>query len=61
MASSLQADILVYNRWVLSGYLKDRVAQRAVFLKILLADPFWLQKITSDPHILAYVNIDSGW
>ena len=24
---------------------------------VLLADPFWLRKITTDPHILAHVNI----
>jgi len=24
----------------------------------LLADPFWLRKITADPHILAEVNIE---
>jgi hypothetical protein len=23
----------------------------------LLADAFWLQKITTDPHILAHINI----
>jgi hypothetical protein len=27
----------------------------------LLADPFWLRKIITDPHILAQVNIVSGW
>jgi hypothetical protein len=27
----------------------------------LLADPFWLRKITTAPHILAHVNIVSGW
>jgi len=27
-----------------------------VFPKILLADTFWLRKITTDPHILAHVN-----
>ena len=26
----------------------------------MLADPFWLRKITTDPHILAHVNIDVG-
>jgi hypothetical protein len=24
---------------------------------VLLTDPFWLKKITTDPHILAHVNI----
>jgi hypothetical protein len=24
----------------------------------ILADPFWLRKITTDSHILAYVNMD---
>jgi hypothetical protein len=24
----------------------------------LLADPFWLRKITTDPHILAHVNAE---
>jgi len=23
----------------------------------LLADPFWPQKITKDPHVLAHINI----
>ena len=23
-----------------------------------LADPFWLRKVTTDSHILAYVNMD---
>jgi len=27
----------------------------------LLADPFWLRKITMDPHLLAHVNIVFGW
>jgi hypothetical protein len=27
------------------------------FPKFLLADPFWLRKLTTDPHILADVNI----
>jgi hypothetical protein len=32
---------------------------RAVFPKFsLLVDPFWLRKITTDPHILPHVNID---
>jgi hypothetical protein len=26
--------------------------------KILLTDPFWLRKITTDSHILAQVNIE---
>jgi hypothetical protein len=29
--------------------------------RFLLADPFWLRKITTDPHILAHVNRVSGW
>ena len=33
-------------------------SSKAVFPKLffLLTDPFWLQKITMDPHILAYVG-----
>jgi len=27
------------------------------FRTFLLADPFWFRKITTDPHILAYVNV----
>jgi hypothetical protein len=26
--------------------------------RFLLADPFWLQKITMDPYILAHINIE---
>jgi hypothetical protein len=25
---------------------------------VLLADPFWLRKITTDPHILDHANIE---
>jgi hypothetical protein len=32
-------------------------SSKAVFPKLfLLTDPFWLQKITTDPHILAFVS-----
>ena len=31
------------------------------FPNVLLQDPFWLRKITKDPHILARVNTVSGW
>ena len=27
---------------------------------LLLAEIFWLRRRTTDPHILAYVNIDCG-
>ena len=27
------------------------------FQNFLLADPLWLRKITTDPHILAHVNM----
>ena len=30
------------------------------FPKFLLADTFWLRKLTTDPHILAHVNIVSS-
>jgi hypothetical protein len=29
---------------------------KAVFSKIFALGHFWLRKITTDPHILAYVN-----
>jgi hypothetical protein len=32
---------------------------RGVSQTFLLADPFWLQNITTDPHILAHINIMS--
>jgi len=35
--------------------------QPSVSQAILLADPFWLRNITTDPHILAHVNIRSGF
>jgi len=35
-------------------YLKKHYA---VFPIFFLADPFWLRNITTDPHILAHVNI----
>lgn len=25
---------------------------------LLLTDPFWLKKITTDPHIIAQVNVE---
>jgi hypothetical protein len=37
---------------VLRGMVYSNVSQT-----FLLADPFWLRKITTDPHILAHVNI----
>jgi hypothetical protein len=39
----------------------DFYFSKAVFPKLfffLPADPFWLRKITTDPHILAQVNIE---
>ena len=35
--------------------------QSSVSQTILLADSFWLRNITTDPHILAHVNIRSGF
>jgi len=35
------------------------IPTRPVFSKLfLLAEPFWLRKITTDPHILAHVNTE---
>ena len=43
--------------WLKSG--KTKRHSRSVFPKFcLLADPFCLQKISTDPHILAHVNIE---
>jgi hypothetical protein len=42
-----------------SGSICDslyRTLQGSVSQTFLLAEPFWLRKITTDPHILAYVN-----
>jgi len=34
---------------------------KAVFPRtVLLLDSFWLRKITTDPHVLAHINRDSG-
>jgi len=44
---------------VKSVFLEIIIWARTVFPQlILLKDPFWLQKITTDPHILAEVNIE---
>ena len=36
----------------------DLYLSKAVLPKILPADPFWLRKIATDPHILADRNIE---
>jgi hypothetical protein len=39
--------------------LMYRLSSKSVFPRLLLlADPFWLRKITTDPHIPAHVNTD---
>jgi len=38
--------------------LKISIAWDSVSQTFLLADPFWLRKITTDPDILAYVNVE---
>jgi hypothetical protein len=35
-----------------------RIAYSSDSQTFLVADPFWLKKITTDPHILAPVNIE---
>jgi hypothetical protein len=35
-----------------------RIVQIGVFQTFLHADPFCLRKLTTDPHILAHVNIE---
>jgi hypothetical protein len=43
-----------------SVYLEIIIWAITVSPKLLLfTDPFWLQKITTDPHTLAQVNIES--
>ena len=39
-----------------AAFIKMCTIYSSVFQKFLLADPFWLRKITTDPHILAHVN-----
>ena len=48
-----------------SGPLRHRMLANSCLMTtdhvsqtFLLADPFWIRKITTDPHILAHVNTD---
>ena len=43
--------------FILRIFLKLVLQQNSVSQNLLFADPFWLRKITTDPHILAHVNI----
>ena len=39
-------------------YHLDKTILSKYFRKSLLANPFWLRKITTDPHILVHVNVE---
>jgi hypothetical protein len=41
-------------------YVGKPMLQTNVSKTSLLAGPFWLRKITTDPHILGHVNIFTG-
>jgi hypothetical protein len=42
---------------ILAGAVVPGTVYSSVSQTFLLADPFWLRKITMDPHILAHANI----
>jgi len=50
----------VGNFYILKFSVKDqnenRTSYTIIFWTCLLADPFWLQKINTGPHVLAYAN-----
>jgi hypothetical protein len=48
---------VLFSRWPVPHIS----TQSSVSHTFLLADPFWLRKITTDQHILAHVNTVPGW
>jgi hypothetical protein len=40
-----------------ANHITVRIIHCSVSQTFMLADPFWLRKITKDPNILAHVNI----